>query len=465
MPKKALVAFGAALGVGLVGISPFAWGADVSPGSTALAQTYDQTPVSLHEIASPASETPAALTLPAAVAKALESHPRLAVFSEEIQIRQQELRQAGLWANPELAIEMEDFAGSGEFSGTQRAETTLMLSQQVELGGKRSGRKALGRTDVALAESDYAAARAEVAAEATRRFVAVAAAQQRQALAAEQHGLALQLLAAVDDRIAAGKSAAIERVRMESLVAETQLRQVQARQEEAAAWLALRALWADEARGAVAGAIEADLEQMPPLPDEAAMEARLDQSPALLRQRLAGQRAGRDLELARANRIPDLSLSLGAKQMEETGNQALVAGVAFSLPLFDRQQGTIGAARSRQAQAAAQAREVRMALRTELGALRQRLLAAQAEAEMLRQALLPAVQRSFEAITYGYKAGKFGFLEVLEAEQSLFKTRSRYIDSLETYHQALAELEKQLGHPLSANEDQTLTSVSIQRGQ
>ena len=279
MPKKALVAFGAALGLSFIGIAPIAWGAD------AAVQASGQTPRSIQETVGLESDIAEALTLSTAVAKALESHPRLAVFSEEIQVRQQELRQAGLWANPELAIEMEDFAGSGEFSGTQRAETTLMLSQQVELGGKRSGRKALGRTDVALAESDYAAARAEVAAEATRRFVAVAAAQQRRALAAEQHGLALQLLAAVDDRIAAGKSAAIERVRMESLVAETQLRQVQARQEEAAAWLALRALWADDARGTVAGAIEADLEQMPPLPDEAAMEARLDQSPALLRQR------------------------------------------------------------------------------------------------------------------------------------------------------------------------------------
>lgn len=459
MPKKALVAFGAALGLGFIGIAPIAWGAD------AAVQASGQTPRSIQETVGRESDVPEALTLATAVTKALQSHPRLAVFSEEIQVRQQELRQAGLWANPELAIEMEDFAGSGEFSGTQRAETTLMLSQQVELGGKRAGRQALGRTAVALAEGDYAAARAEVAAEATRRFVAVAAAQQRQALAAEQHGLALQLLAAVDDRIAAGKSAAIERVRMESLVAETQLRQVQARQEEAAAWMALRVLWGNDTYVVEEVAVDVDLAQMPPLPDWTDIEAAIDQSPAVLRQRLAGQRAGRDLELAKASRLPDLTLSLGAKQMEESGDQALVAGVAFSLPLFDRQQGAIGAARSRQAQAAAQAREVRMALRTGLGALHQRLLAAQAEAEMLRLTLLPAVQRSFEAITYGYKAGKFGFLEVLEAEQSLFQTRSRYIDSLETYHQAWAELEKQLGQPLSANEDQTLTSVSNQRGQ
>ena len=465
MPKKALVAFGVALGVGLVGISSFAWGAEARPMATAVVQNSGSTPGPINKTVGPESDASGALTLEAAVARALRSHPRLTVFSEEVQARQFELRQAGVWSNPELAIDMEDFAGSGEFSGLDQAETTILLSQQVELGGQRADRKARGQVDVALAESDYAAARAEVAAEATRRFVALVAAQQRQVLAADQHDLARQILAAVDERIAAGKSPAIERVRMESLVAETQLRQIQAQQQEAGAWRALRALWDDDAWVAAEVAVEADLAQMPPLPDWAAIEAGIDQSPAVLAQRLAGQRAGRDLELARASRIPDLTLSLGAKQMEETGDQALVAGVAFSLPLFDRQQGTIGAARSRQAKVAAQARAVRLALLTELGEIRQRLLSSHSEAEMLRQTLIPAVQRSFEAITYGYKAGKFGFLEVLEAEQSLFQARSRYIGSLATYHQAFADLEERLGQNIIPTEDGIQPSALPQRGQ
>lgn len=45
----------------------------------------------------------------------------------------------------------------------------------------------------------------------------------------------------------------------------------------------------------------------------------------------------------------------------------------------------------------------------------------------LRTNVLPAAQRAFEAATEGYRQGKFGYLEVLDAQRTLFDTRGRYL--------------------------------------
>ena len=84
---------------------------------------------------------------------------------------------------------------------------------------------------------------------------------------------------------------------------------------------------------------------------------------------------------------------------------------------------------------------------------------------MLRDERLPAVQQSFEAITYGYQAGKFGYLEVLDAEQTLFETKNRYVVSLTNYLRTYTELERLLGQRLSPDKQESLLSPTSDRGQ
>ena len=59
---------------------------------------------------------------------------------------------AGLRPNPEVAVQSENFTGSGEFKNGEQAERTLQLSQMVELGGKRPARIAVANADRELVE-------------------------------------------------------------------------------------------------------------------------------------------------------------------------------------------------------------------------------------------------------------------------------------------------------------------------
>ncbi len=83
------------------------------------------------------------VTLADALALALERSPKLASFSAEVRAREARTLQAGLLPNPEIEGSFEDFGGSGERRGAGSAESTLRLSQPIELGGKRGLRSAV----------------------------------------------------------------------------------------------------------------------------------------------------------------------------------------------------------------------------------------------------------------------------------------------------------------------------------
>jgi cobalt-zinc-cadmium efflux system outer membrane protein len=94
------------------------------------------------------------LTLRDALAAALRDSPALAADAAEVRAREAEMLQAGRRPNPELGVELENLAGSGPFSGLDGLETTLALSQAIELGGKRGRRVEAARLDRDVAAWD-----------------------------------------------------------------------------------------------------------------------------------------------------------------------------------------------------------------------------------------------------------------------------------------------------------------------
>jgi len=446
MPKKALVAFGVVLGFELLVFSVPAWRSVAEAVEQASSGPPRTAPITIEEHFSQSTARLPVLTLADALTRVLQQSPKLAVFSLEVRARESEAHQAGLRPNPELSVEVENVAGSGELSGTDSAETTIRVSQLVELGGKRAKRQEVGRLHQERSELEYAIARAEVLAETRDRFAAVLAAQERISLAEEQVILARKVLQAVEDRIAAGKTAVVEGVRFKTLLAEANLRREMGRQELDAARRVLATSWgSEEIDFATVGG---SLAPVPGVPDWTELVSRLDQSPMIDLRRSASRSARGTLALERAKRIPDLTLSLGARNDQDSGENAWVAGASIPLPVFDRNQGMVAAARAREAGAREAERTTQLQLRTELAAAWLKLQAARSEVAALQAEILPAVEKSFEAVVYGYQAGKFDLLEVLDAERTLFEAKSRNVEALTACHQAIAELERLLGQEI-----------------
>ena len=128
---------------------------------------------------------------------------------------------------------------------------------------------------------------------------------------------------------------------------------------------------------------------------------------------------------------------------------AFLIGGAIALPLFDRNTGAIDEARSRLAKAYEAERAAQARVSVALAEAFRTLSSAHQEMTALRTQVLPGSRQAFEAISEGYRLGKFGYLEVLDSQRTLIAAGGQYLRALAEYHKAVADVERLIGAPLS----------------
>ncbi len=395
-----------------------------------------------------AAPTPSGeITLADAIAAALQGSPDLATLSYDVRSREALALQAAARPNPALGVELEDFAGTGDRKGFDSAQTTLSLAQLVELGGKRSARVQLAERETALAGWDFETRRLAVLTDTTKSFVAVLALQKRQDLVRELESLAAETLRSVASTVRAGAVSPVEEERARVTLERVQLEVVRSAKELDAARVWLAATWGEsQARFEW---VRGDLGTLPPLPALDSLLAAAPESPELARWNAeVGQREAA-IAVERARRIPDVTVSLGARHYAEGSDTGLVAGVSVPLPLFDRNRGNILDTRYRLARAQAERRLADVSVRTALTAGQRTLSIAHVEIEALRDRIIPRAERVFQETRRGYATGLFRYVEVLDAQRTLFDARRELLDALAAFHFAATDLERLTGTPLS----------------
>jgi cobalt-zinc-cadmium efflux system outer membrane protein len=319
----------------------------------------------------------------------------------------------------------------------------------IELGGKRAARLRAAEASLDLAGWDYEAKRIEIVSLVAQRFVDVLAAQQRQTLAGEAAALAVEVSDAVTRRVLAGKVSPVEETKARLTQASTQVELEQATREGIAVRIALAALWAnpspsfDKAVG--------DMEMTLSLPAYEQLAERVRNNPDLARwsSEIERRQAGVDAERARV--VPDVTVTAGVTRFSQFDDRAYIVGISVPLPLFNRNQGGILEASRRLDKASDELRAAEGRVLTELSRAYQRLAAIDKEIGTLRTILLPGAQSAFDATTRGYQLGKFSFLDVLDAQRTLFQTRTQYLRALADYQRGVSEIERLVGGPLDAS--------------
>ncbi len=393
------------------------------------------------------------LTLRAALEAALLRNPTLAAASWNRRIGEAQVLRAGLLPNPELEIEVEDVAGTGGGNaGVEAAETTIALGQLVELGGKRAARIKLATIEGQLAGWDYEAERLAVLTGTALAFVDVLAAQEQLRLAEDLRTLSEQTYETVAERVKAGKVSPLEKTKAAVELANSKIKLAKAQSRLRSARTRLAATWGDVApRFAEAvGALES-IAEPPPLK---ALQALVHRNPEIARWAQEMQQRLAALAVEKAARVPDLTVGFGVKRSEENDDYALVLGVGVPLHVFDRNQGGIREARYRLAQMQHEKRGAEVRTARALTESYEVLQIARAEALSLKSDVVPAAVQAFDAAREGYQLGRFGYLDVLDAQRTLFESRAGLLDALARYHRAVAVVESLIGTRLhSLNDD------------
>jgi outer membrane protein, heavy metal efflux system len=199
--------------------------------------------------------------------------------------------------------------------------------------------------------------------------------------------------------------------------------------------------------------VEGALEPIAAIPSAARLAERIAQNPDIARWATEMAQRQAALDLAGAQRIPDPTIQGGFRRLRETGDNAMVMQFSIPLPVFNRNQGGFLEARYRLAKVEEERRTAEVQVRGALAEAYGALASAFVEATRLQNEVLPGAQQAFDAVSEGYRQGKFGFLEVLDAQRTLFESRGRYLEALAAYHRAVAEVERLIGEPLGAVAD------------
>jgi cobalt-zinc-cadmium efflux system outer membrane protein len=386
------------------------------------------------------------LRLGDALAAALLGNPELAADAYELRAREAALVQAGAYPNPTLSVEVEDFAGSGEFRGFDNAQTTVLLGQLIELGGKRAARLGLATAERDLASWDYEMRRIDVLVRVASAFVDVLAAQERHRLAEEALELARSMRSAVSRRLRAGIGSPAEEIRAEVQVDVAGVEREHTEHELATARQRLAASWGGE--GARFERAEGDLEALPGVPSMEELARQLEASPSVARWQVELAQRDALLQRARSERVPDLTLRAGPRRLSGPEDTDVVMELLVPLPLWNRNRGAVAEAENRLAKLAAETRAARVRTVTELVTARVGLEASSEEATLLRNRVLPGTERAVEALRRGYESGRSAQIEVLEAERTRLEAREQYLSALTEAHHSAQQIERLTGVPL-----------------
>lgn len=371
------------------------------------------------------------VTLAQALAQGAEQSPRVTQAKAQADAAEARARQAGVSPNPELSLEFENFAGSGAFQGLRSTETTLAVSQRLELGGKRSARMEVARAERDFAFIAYKAALADLDRDIRVAHAELRADEDRAVLARDNTASAEELSRTAKILVDAGRDPPLRQLRAEAGLAEARAEQARTFGELLSSRRLLATLiWSEDSE---ISATFAEETAPPNVPVEAPS---LNEQLALAEKNAALAR----VKLARANAVPDVTASGGVRRFGEGRETALVAGVSIALPFRDRNRGNIDAAQSDSIAAESAAMLARIEANRVRYDARMLLGAAEMRYEALAGLGISQAEEALRLAQIGYNAGKFSLLELLDARNALNSAKLNLIQARFDRAEALAAL-------------------------
>ena len=174
------------------------------------------------------------------------------------------------------------------------------------------------------------------------------------------------------------------------------------------------------------------VESLPPLASLLAEAARRrpDLAALAFEQRAAADSAS----LARREAVPDVGIR-GFVTREDGTDTIIGLGISLPIPVWDRNQGQVHIARSRQRSAAARAQLEQRAVQAEIATAYQVLAATRASYDAMKQGVLGKLGENLELLRKAFEAGKVGWTDVLVLRRS-------FIEAERELAQAAAEVER-----------------------
>lgn len=388
------------------------------------------------------------IALREALERTLAANPDLTAFGFQIAAAEGRLEQAGLAPNPELGVALQDVVGTGAFRGVRSAETTVTLGWVLERG-VRARIVDSARAGVGLRMVDAGIVRIDAAAETARRFLESLGQQGRLENAGRAVALAQATVTLIAESVSAGRSLEAELARAEAELARAESIQDNYEYEVLSAHHRLSAQWG--ATQPDFSTVSGSVDPLPVLEPFAALLARMDANPELLRFMSQQRLDEAELQLARARAKPGWQVSAGLRRFDVVDDFALVGGLTVPLPVRNRNQGNIAAARADIARTEAEMTAAHVRIETMLFGLYQELNQNVQLAARLRADVIPRLERALADTRRAYELGRYGYSEWRIVQDELLAANNDLLEAGIAAHGLVIEIERLTGTPVAAS--------------
>jgi cobalt-zinc-cadmium efflux system outer membrane protein len=393
-----------------------------------------------------AQQASPSIGLQEAVVRSLQSNPDLKAFAYELEAQLGRVRQAGARPSPEINVLVENALGTGARSSFDAAETTISLGFLIEHGA-RQRRVDAAQAGSQLLDTETALRRLDVAAETTRRYLAILTGQEELKELNLSVQLAEETLSAVQARVRAARSPQAEEARAYAQIARLRLEREDAEHQLAVAKQRLAALWGETR--ADFGAAEGALLTLPNLEAYETFLERLERNPQF--EVLVSEQRLREAEVrvAESRRRQPWTVTAGVRRFEDQSDHAFVVGLSVPLPNRSLAEGVVATARAQSAQVDAKRTALRAQLNAELFALYQELRHSYTAVQTLRNDVLPRMEVAVEQSRYAYERGRYSYIEWVAAQRELLDQRRALLEASANAHRLRIEIERLTGAALS----------------
>ncbi len=327
--------------------------------------------------------------------------------------------------NPEIVLELVD----RDSPGSSTVDRSVSLSQEIELAGQRRKRIAVADAELAAAEAAFLHQRCLLALQVESVFGEAIRTRELLAVAETDAALARDMLDFSTRRLARGAGTQIEvnLAHASSGRAERRVQQARAAYTEARSRLA-------EVVGRDPAAPPEPLGDLPIAEDESLslseLLARAKEQRADLRSLgLVGQAAEAEIRLALAEGRPRLTVGAFVGREERT-EDLLGISLGVSVPLFERNQGRIAAARAARERLIQERAAMALTIERQVTTAFARLQGARAAARQLQDQVVGSLEENVDLLQRSFAAGRIGATDVVTLRREFVASRSEYLEAL-----------------------------------
>ena len=330
---------------------------------------------------------------------ALEANPDLAIARARAEAARGRLVQAGLYPNPTVGIDAQQIGLK-----KREGQPSAIFSQEFVTNGKLDLAQAAASHGVAAADWQAITQWYTVTARIRAAFYEVLTAQREVKVGGEVLEIAKKGLDTNERLAKAGRVGEPDVLRARVELNQTENRLQIAQQRLAAAWkLLATAVGKPDLRPA---AVEGDLdEELPGYEYEPLVSAVMARSSALQEAKAEVLQAQRELDLAVALVCPNVTVGVTPGYDYGERNPIISATVSVPVPVFNRNQGNIMAARAEIARTTNAIRQVQVRLTERLATAYQQYEVARKTVAVFEKKVLPDATESLRLIRVAFDTG------------------------------------------------------------